>query len=267
MNLDQAAKEALCSLLFQMADDELTLGHRDSEWLGIGPDIEEDVAFSSIAQDEVGHASLYYRLLSQLLGEHEDVLAFDRAAANRHSSWLVERENGDWAYSVVRHYLYDVFDDVRLSLCRESSYDPLRQAVEKVQREEYYHLVHGETRMRYLAQGTEESKRRIERALNEAWTDLPNLFNLGQHADVLHETGIFPATPDEVRAKWEEQVLPALETWGLTAPKQVSLEDPQGAGAADAPGSVTRGNAHVPALEVLLDVLREVKASEEEAAW
>ena len=84
----------MIALLYQLADDELVVGHRDSEWLGLAPHIEEDVAFSSIAQDEVGHATLYYRLLEELGEGRADDLAFLRPAAQRRNAVLLERPTG-----------------------------------------------------------------------------------------------------------------------------------------------------------------------------
>ena len=114
------------ALLYQLADDELVVGHRDSEWLGLAPHIEEDVAFSSIAQDEVGHAALYYRLLEELGEGRADDLAFLRPAGQRRNAVLLERPNGpgtylaeprfDWGYTIVRRLAYDLFDAIRLEV-------------------------------------------------------------------------------------------------------------------------------------------------------
>src|SRR5437588_5656396 len=103
--LDAAIRAALVAYLLAWADDELILGHRDSEWTGFAPQVEEDVAFSSIAQDEIGHAVLYYGLLAGLTGQSADQLALFRPVdAYRHAE-LVERPNGDWADTIARHYL------------------------------------------------------------------------------------------------------------------------------------------------------------------
>ena len=135
-------REALTELLFQLADDELIVGHRDSEWLGLAPDIEEDVAFSSIAQDEVGHAVYYFERLHELGEDDADRLAFDRRADQRRHAVVLERPNGDWAYTIARHFFYDVFDQIRLEALSDSGYVPLAQGVAKIRREEHYHLLH-----------------------------------------------------------------------------------------------------------------------------
>lgn len=252
---DSSSKAALIDFLFQLADDDLTIGHRDSEWLGVAPDIEEDVAFSSIAQDEVGHATLYYGMLRDLGVGTADELAFQRSSSERRSAWLVEQDNGDWAYSVVRHYLYDVFEDVRLTACMESCYEPLRWAAAKIRREEYYHLLHGETQFKYLALGGAESLARVQTALKQTWMDLPNLFDLGVHADQLVASGIVSCDAHVLRARFEAHVLPELRALGLQPPKVESA------------GSFRRSSHHIPQLDNLLSVLREVVDLDSAAAW
>lgn len=252
---DATYRAALVDFLLQLADDDLTLGHRDSEWLGIAPDIEEDVAFSSIAQDEVGHATLYFQLLSDLGLGTEDQLAFERPVSKRRSSWMVEHENGDWAYSIVRHYLYDVFENVRLEACAASSYEPLRFAVAKVRREEYYHLLHGETQFRYLATGGPESAHRVQTALQQVWSQLPNLFDLGEHAPTLVTGGVLDCDSATLRARFEARVLPELERLRLHAPE------------ADPSSLVQRCEVHLPELDSLLKVMCAVVDIDKYATW
>src|ERR1041384_5987637 len=108
-----------------LADDELVLGHRHSEWTGWAPHIEEDLAFSSIAQDEIAHARLLYGLGTELAGRDQDDLAMGREPSESRNAVLCERPNGDWGYSLARHYLYDTADDVRLRALAESSWPEL----------------------------------------------------------------------------------------------------------------------------------------------
>src|SRR6266571_5828670 len=99
-------------VLLQIADDELVLGWRNSEWTGIAPVLEEDVAFSSIAQNEIGHA----RALYQLLAEDADALAFDRSPDEYRCSPLVQlRFVPDWARTIARHWLYETLDELRIA--------------------------------------------------------------------------------------------------------------------------------------------------------
>src|SRR5215212_5691642 len=107
-----------------MADDELIVGWRDSEWTGIAPTLEEDVAFSSIAQNEIGHARALYELAATALGTTADELAFDRPPDEYRCSRLVQlRLVPDWAATIARHVLYEQVDEERLAALRQAD-DP-----------------------------------------------------------------------------------------------------------------------------------------------
>src|SRR5688572_21331280 len=107
-------------LLLQLADDELILGWRNSEWTGIAPFLEEDVAFSSIAQNEIGHARALYELAAAELGVTADELAFDRPAEEYRSAPLVELRRLEWARTIARHWLYETADALRLETLKGS---------------------------------------------------------------------------------------------------------------------------------------------------
>ena len=107
-------------LLLEYADDELILGWRDSEWTGIAPSLEEDVAFSSIAQNEIGHARALYELAARELGTTADELAFDRSPDEYRCAPLVELRRLDWAHTIARHWLYETADELRLAALKES---------------------------------------------------------------------------------------------------------------------------------------------------
>ena len=113
-----------------MADDEFVIGFSDSEWTGIAPILEEDVAMSSIAQDELGHAQAFYRLLADLVhdGRDADAIAFDRPADGYYHARLLDHPRGDWAQTIARRYLYDTADAIRLEALAGSSYRPLADA-------------------------------------------------------------------------------------------------------------------------------------------
>ncbi len=256
---------SVIALLYQLADDELVIGHRDSEWLGLAPHIEEDVAFSSIAQDEVGHAALFFRLLEELGQGRADDLAFLRPAGRRRNAVLLERPNGpgtyldeprfDWAYTVVRRLAYDLFDAIRLEVLCSSSYAPLAQAAAKVRREERYHLLHHTTWFRRLATGTDESRRRLEAAVAAVWPDVGGLFTPGQVAPGPH----FPVRPDELAGRWAERMAPLFAEVGLTWPGRPE--------SAAAPGADGRLGQHTPDLEGLLSTMGEVYRTAPGAAW
>jgi ring-1,2-phenylacetyl-CoA epoxidase subunit PaaC len=130
-------------LLLPVADDELVLGWRNSEWTGIAPFLEEDVAFSSIAQNEIGHARALYQLVAEELGTTADELAFDRTPDEYRCSRLVElRLVPDWARTIARHHLYEEADTRRLETLKASDDPELAGLAAKIDREEAYHRMH-----------------------------------------------------------------------------------------------------------------------------
>jgi ring-1,2-phenylacetyl-CoA epoxidase subunit PaaC len=132
-------------LLLPIADDELVLGWRNSEWTGIAPFLEEDVAFSSIAQNEIGHARALYQLVADELGTTADELAFDRAPGEYRCSAFVElRLVPDWAKTIARHYLYEQADEQRIRALMESDDAEVAGLAAKIDREEAYHRMHAQ---------------------------------------------------------------------------------------------------------------------------
>jgi ring-1,2-phenylacetyl-CoA epoxidase subunit PaaC len=128
--------------LLQIADDELILGWRDSEWTGIAPLLEEDVAFSSIAQNEIGHARALYELVARERGTTADALAFDRAPDEYRNSRLVELRLLDWEKTIARHWLYEEADAARLERLKRSDDAEVAGLAAKIDREEAYHRMH-----------------------------------------------------------------------------------------------------------------------------
>jgi ring-1,2-phenylacetyl-CoA epoxidase subunit PaaC len=130
--------------LLAIADDELILGWRDSEWTGIAPFLEEDVAFSSIAQNEIGHARALYELVARERGTTADELAFDRSPEEYRCSTLVERRLLDWEKTIARHYLYELADAQRLEELKQSDDSEVAGLAAKIDREEAYHRMHAQ---------------------------------------------------------------------------------------------------------------------------
>src|ERR687888_86222 len=124
--------------LIEYADDELILGWRDSEWTGIAPSLEEDVAFSSIAQNEIGHARALYELAARDFGTTADELAFDRSPDEYRCTPLVELRRLDWAQTIARHWLYETADELRLAALKDSLDQDIAGLAAKMDREEIY---------------------------------------------------------------------------------------------------------------------------------
>src|SRR2546427_8332974 len=126
--------------LLEIADDELVIGWRDSEWTGIAPLLEEDVAFSSIAQNEIGHARAVY----ELLGDDADALALDRQPVEYRCAPLVELRLLDWAHTIARRWLYEQADELRITALMQDDDPEIAGIAAKINREEAYHRMHAE---------------------------------------------------------------------------------------------------------------------------
>jgi ring-1,2-phenylacetyl-CoA epoxidase subunit PaaC len=136
--------QARAELLLAIADDELILGWRDSEWTGVAPFLEEDVAFSSIAQNEIGHARALYELAARDLDTTADELAFDRRPEEYRCCELVELRLPEWERTIARHVLYEEADAKRLEQLKASDNAEVAGLAAKIDREEAYHRMHAE---------------------------------------------------------------------------------------------------------------------------
>ena len=168
--------------MLEIADDELILGWRNSEWTGIGPVLEEDVAYSSLAQDEIGHARALYELVARERGVTADELAFDRTPEEYRCSQLVELRLLDWEKTIARHVLYEEADAERLERLKSSEDPEIAGLAAKIDREEAYHRMHAQMwhdrlqdEPRYTA-ALEELRPLLE-ARGEHTSELPQLWD------------------------------------------------------------------------------------------
>jgi ring-1,2-phenylacetyl-CoA epoxidase subunit PaaC len=166
--------------LLEIADDELVIGWRDSEWTGIAPMLEEDVAFSSIAQNEIGHARAIYELLARERRTTADEIAFDRGPESYCCSRLAELRLLEWEKTIARHYLYEEADAARLDRLKRSSDPAIAGLAAKIDREEAYHRLHAQMWFERL-----RNESRFVAALDE----LRPLLDTGRedHTSELHE--------------------------------------------------------------------------------
>jgi ring-1,2-phenylacetyl-CoA epoxidase subunit PaaC len=250
-------RRALAGWLVALADDELILGHRDSEWCGHAPILEEDIAFANLALDELGHAKIWYTLAAGLLGEdpetYPDRMIFFRDAADFRNAPLVELPGGDWAFSMLRQYLFDAAEGVRLEALAASGYRPLAEAALKIRPEELYHRRHTSTWIQRLGLGTAESHERTQRALDELWPYALNLHAPIDGDDQLVVAGWVPE-PGELQQAWEGEVRPWLTQAGLSVPS---------AGAVTPCGR----DRHSPHLAALVAEMQSVARLQPAASW
>jgi ring-1,2-phenylacetyl-CoA epoxidase subunit PaaC len=205
-------------LLLQIADDELVLGWRDSEWTGIAPSLEEDVAFSSIAQNEIGHARALYELAARDLGSTADELAFDREPSEYRCAPLVELRRMDWARTIARHWLYETADAVRLEALKASDDAEVAGLAAKMDREEAYHRMHAE-----LWVGRLRGDARFEAAVDELWPYALGVVDGEQRTALAERIGRDEveavergAHSDELRELWEEMTMVRRSVPGAT---------------------------------------------------
>ena len=200
--------------LLEIADDELVLGWRDSEWTGIAPFLEEDVAFSSIAQGEIGHARALYDLAAGVIGGDADALAFDREPDAYRCSPLVERRlAGDWAKTIARHWLYETADALRVAALADSGWPELAGLAAKMDREEAYHRMHAEMWAERLRSST-EGRERFEAAVAELWPAALGLLPPEQRGRLCELTGLEAVEAvergthtDELAPLWDEMTM------------------------------------------------------------
>ncbi len=248
---EPASRDALAELLLSVADDEFVIGFWDSEWTGIAPMLEEDVATSSIAQDEIGHAKALYELLAELTDDDPDRIAFGRGVADYRHAALLNHARGDWAFSVARRYLYETADAVRLTALATSTHEGLAALAGKMRREESYHLLHADAWVRRLADG--DARDRFAAAVVALWPDAQEVFAPLESGELLVHDGLLPQSMTEMHAAWVARVRPILDPIAGALPALKPAAD----------GRVRRSDDFV----WLHGEFTKVSASEEGALW
>lgn len=255
-------KAALVELLYQFADDDFIISFRGSEWLGLAPHIEEDVAYSSITQNTMGHAAMFFQLLEELGEGDRDKLAHERPPEKRRSATYLEKKNGpgnyieepdyDWALAVVRNYLYESMKYVKLKAATNSSYEPLRYVARKVLTEQNYHLAHWRLWMKQLQDSTEEAEERIRYRLEEASKQFGDALSLGPKAEDIHRYHLL-IDEETLANRWLEKVNNVLKYKFDTVPKMEL-------------GNGRNGDFNED-LQQAMSIFSEVYLSDPKAAW
>jgi ring-1,2-phenylacetyl-CoA epoxidase subunit PaaC len=247
---------ALKELLYKIADDQLILGHRNSEWTGFGPLLEEDIAFSSMAQDKVGQSQAIYTLLNQLGEQEPDTVAFTRNANQFHNSIFVELPNGEYDFSLMRHFLFDTAEALRFEMLSNSSFTPLAELSRKIRGELRYHTLHANTWIKQLGSATKESIDRLQASLNYALPYALGVFEESPNEDELISSKIF-AGEQILKANWIKKVEVILAQTQLSLPDWKSVTPIIGG----------RNGKHSEHLQPLLDEMSEVFKIDPTASW
>lgn len=218
--MDQQTQDALFEYLLRLGDDLLVLGHRLSEWCGHAPILEEDIALSNIALDCIGQAEAFLALAGETEGKgrDENKLAYFRDEWEYHNLALLEQPRGDFAYTIVRQFLYNTFSWIHLDALKDSKHEPLAAIAAKAHKEVTYHLRHASAWLQRLGDGTEESHNRMQKALDDLWMFTDELFYTDDVDKVLYEADMAPDL-DAFRDQWREMVTSEITKATLTVPE------------------------------------------------
>ncbi len=217
-------KENLINYTLHLADNALIMGQRLSEWCGHGPILEQDIALSNIALDYVGQARNFYQYAAELKGGDatEDSLAYFRNDRDYKNNLIVELPNGDWAQTVLKEFLFSAYQYYLYQQLKESKDERIAAVAEKSLKEVTYHLRWSSEWVIRLGDGTEESKIRVEKAIDEVWMFTGELFEATEYEKDVIDLAL-------IKDKWNERVaavfneatltLPQTKTWHQTGGK------------------------------------------------
>lgn len=257
--------QALRILLYQLADDDLLIGHRASEWIGLVPHLEADVAYASIAQDELSHAFEFYQIAADGHQDRANLLAYARPSQERLNATLLELSNGpgsyleephfDWVFTVVRHWIYDTFKSCRLERLIDSQYRPLADLSRKLIDEERYHLEHHRVWLSMLLTSPISAPRtraEIQRVLSLS----DDLVFMSSWQTAWGAWGLLP-NADSLASDWRTRIQAFLDPWEISLNQSTSLT----------PTLNGRLGHHTAALEEALQTMNVVSGGTVHASW
>lgn len=249
-------QEAKFQYLLRLGDSSLIIGHRLSEWCGAGPILEEDIALINIALDFVGNATAFLNYAASIEGNNrtEDDLAFLRHEREFRNLLITELPNGDYAYTITRQFLYDVFTFHFYEALKSSKDETIAALAVKSHKEITYHLRHTTEWMYRLGDGTEESHNRMQDALNDLWMYTSDMFDMDEVDALLIKEGIVPDL-NPIKEAWEKQVKAVISEATLQIPSTQFKQK----------GS--RDGKHTEHLGFLLAEMQSVHRSYPNATW
>jgi ring-1,2-phenylacetyl-CoA epoxidase subunit PaaC len=216
----QVSETPLVLYALRRADDALILGHRLSEWCGHAPMMEEDMALANMGLDLLGQARELYSYAAKVedKGNDEDKFAYLRDIRQYRNLLLLEQPNGDFARTMVRQFFYSVFADLYWRAMMKSSDSTLAAIAAKSEKESAYHVRHSSEWMVRLGDGTDESHRRVQTAIDDLWAYTGEMFEVDDSERGLIDAGI-AIDPSTLRQQWLETVSNVLREATLTVPK------------------------------------------------
>jgi ring-1,2-phenylacetyl-CoA epoxidase subunit PaaC len=252
---------AVFKYLLRLGDDRLVLGQRISEWCGHGPVLEEDIALSNIALDLIGQASSFLTLAGTLeaKGRTEDDLAFHRDSSQFSNLQLVEQPRGDFAETIAKLFLFSSFSLLFFKHLSASKHPEIASLAEKAGKEYQYHLRHSSEWIVRLGDGTEESHKRIQNALNHYWQFCSELFYMDEIDEKLILEGIAPDI-SALKIEWTSSINQVLTRATLSeTPKDIFSESQQ--------KREGRKGIHTEYLQEMLSVMQVLPRTYPDARW
>ncbi len=197
----------LIDYTLHLADNALIIGHRNSEWCGHGPVLEQDIAISNIALDLIGQARNFYQYAATLSGNGvtEDTLAYLRDAIDFKNVLLVELPNGDWAQTILRQFFFSTYQYFLYQQLQNSKNALLAAIAEKALKEVTYHVRWSSEWVIRLGDGTEESKKRLLHAIDEIWSYTGEMF-LAASYELQGVSEDFGVDLSEIQKHWDEKI-------------------------------------------------------------
>ncbi|HEV8411126.1 MAG TPA: 1,2-phenylacetyl-CoA epoxidase subunit PaaC, partial [Gemmatimonadaceae bacterium] len=223
MNVAGVREVAIANPIFEyllrLGDDRLVLGHRMSEWCGHGPILEEDIALANIALDLVGQGSALLKLAGDAegAGRDEDALSYFRSEPEYRNAQIVELPRGDFAFTIVRQFLFDAYSVLQWDALQKCTFEPLAGIAAKALKEDSYHLRHSSDWMLRLGDGTAESHARAQHALNDLWRFTGELFEPDAVDTAVHANGIIVDVA-AIQSRWQQTVADVVKRATLALP-------------------------------------------------
>jgi ring-1,2-phenylacetyl-CoA epoxidase subunit PaaC len=253
---EETIANPLFEYLLRLGDDRLVLGHRMSEWCGHGPILEEDIAMANIALDLVGQGSSLLKLAGETegAGRDEDALAYFRSEPEFRNVQMVELPKGDFAFTMVRQFLFDAYSVLQWDALATCTFAPLAGIAAKALKEDRYHVRHSSDWMLRMGDGTEESHARAQKALNHLWRFTGELFESDAVDSAVHAQGIVVDLA-AIQSRWQQTVSDVVGRATLALP-------PDGASS-----SGGRRGRHTESLGHMLAEMQIVARSHPGAKW
>jgi ring-1,2-phenylacetyl-CoA epoxidase subunit PaaC len=256
--LSEHLRDPFVQLLLSIADDKFMLGHRNADWTGLAPILEEDIAFASLSQDEIAHATALYQVVATLQATSADRLAFGRKPHEYRCAQIVElSDEFNWATALARNFFCDHLDFLRLNRLARSCYTPIAQLGARLAAEEQIHVEHVDSWLRRLSRGGEQAHCRVQEALNALAPLAGTLFEPTVGLNLLESERIYPRIEPGMSESWCTDLRGVARDAGftLTLPPTVLV------------GTGGRQGKHSDGFIMLLDELTEVYRVEPEAVW